>query len=48
MNEKEELFTAKLSAILNLLWGISETSTIVQIARAYTQHKLTANIKLLV
>lgn len=46
MNEKEELFTAKLSAILNLLWGISETSTIVQIARAYTQHKLTANIKL--
>lgn len=39
MKEYEELFIAKLAATLNILWGITDSNNILEIAKKYIEYK---------
>ena len=46
MRDNVELFTAKLSATLNLLWGVTDPSVIFKIAKSYIDYKQYLNVQL--
>jgi len=46
MKQNYELFIAKVSATLNLLWGITDSSVILRIAKEYVNYKQSINKQL--